>query len=74
MVGSDSIYFSQGSFFVDGSSSTSTQTTPSGAKLTFVGDKVLMTTKINDVTTTTIQGVSVKETRIATTVVTLQKQ
>jgi hypothetical protein len=33
-----------------------------------------MTTKINDVQTTTIQGVSVKETRIATTIVTLQKQ
>jgi hypothetical protein len=74
MVGSDSIYFSQGSLFIDGSSSNSAQTTPSGAKLTFAGDKVLMTTKINDVQTTTIQGVSVKETRIATTIVTLQKQ
>jgi hypothetical protein len=70
LVGTDSIYFSSGSMFMNGSTQ---QTTPSGAKLRIDGDKLYMTMNVNQTSTQTQQGVVVESKAQASATITLQK-
>ncbi len=71
MVGNDSVYFTSSSMFMNG---TTQSTTPGGAKLKLEGDKLFMTTTVNQTTTQNIQGSTVLSTSKGTAVITLQKQ
>ena len=70
MVGADSIYFSGGTLVTGGATQ---QVGPNGARLRFEGTKLFLTSRYNNNTTTSTQGITVLSTQQATTVITLQK-
>ncbi|MEX6687405.1 hypothetical protein QTN47_07890 [Danxiaibacter flavus] len=75
VIGTDSIYFSSGSFFVDASaSSTPTASKPSGGKFKLEGDKLYITSFINESGIKDVQGYQFNQSTQARSTTILQKQ
>jgi hypothetical protein len=70
-VGSDSIYFDQGSVFMNGATQAST---PGGAKIKVEGDILYLTQSAHQIITKNVSGVAIKTDENVTIVIKLKKQ
>ena len=72
-IGSDSLYFPAGGAFTMGTTG-GTQTTPTGSRFSINGDTLVMTTRIHQVVTQNVGGVSATQTSDALETAYLKKQ